>query len=197
MRPEKELSSSQAPGSALPRDGFVWDGVMPSPREPASGAAKLTAAPQASVQEGMDGAARQAPGQLGGGASGSPALAASCSRPPSGIPLPRSEVTSRASFMLFTRAATRRGWSPEGRRLSGEGSSSGFCPRPSGCSHAFHELLSSHSSLPPGLSPSRGPALPAGARSLASSLTPRSCSPLGLRAGLGLQSPRSLWGGLI
>ena len=67
MRPEKELYSSQAPGSALPQDGFVWDGVLPSPGEPASGAAKLTAAPQALVQEGMDGAARQAPRGGGGG----------------------------------------------------------------------------------------------------------------------------------
>lgn len=41
--------------------------------------------------------------------------------------------------------------------------SSGFCPWFSGCSHAFHELLSSHSSPPPGMIASCRPALPAGA----------------------------------
>ena len=65
----------------------------------------------------MDGAARQAPG-WGAVASGSLTLAASCWRLPSGIPLPRSEVTYHESFMLFTRAATRRGWTPEGGGLS-------------------------------------------------------------------------------
>lgn len=123
---------------------------------------------------------------MGGGASGSHALAARSSRPSLGIPLPRSEVTYRAAFTLFTRAATRRGRAPEGGRLL------------SAVLRLLSRVNSSHLTRPflQASSPSRGPALPAGPASCLVSY-PQKLLPLGPRAGLGHQSPRSPWGGFV